>query len=184
MDKLIWSGPRESDISGLEDIFCASATIFGSNENGNDSYSKTYKRRIDHNNPECITDSFIVDMIGKRLEQYPDAKIMYYNPIFSKYLPDKYRDRVVCHNDISILEFLDSKCEVRQMASRMIPVVPFQKIDSIDLLKKLMSDLQNGRRYILQENHSSGGYGTHIVDKFNVEKAIESFNPKICVIIL
>ncbi len=178
MDKLIWSGPRESDISGLEDIFCASATIFGSNENGNDSYSKTYKRRIDHNNPECITDSFIVDMIGKRLEQYPDAKIMYYNPIFSKYLPDKYRDRVVCHNDISILEFLDSKCEVRQMASRMIPVVPFQKIDSIDLLKKLMSDLQNGRRYILQENHSSGGYGTHIVDKFNVEKAIASFNPQ------
>lgn len=178
MDKLIWSGPRESDISGLEEVFCASATIFGSNRNGNDSYSKTYMKRVDHNNPDCITDSFITDSISRRLEQYPDLKIMYYNPAFSKYLSDKYRNRIVCCNDMSILEFLNSKCEVRQMASRIIPVVPFQKINNINQLKKAMPDLQNGRRYILQENHSSGGYGTHIVDKFNFEKVISSFDPQ------
>lgn len=127
-------------------------------------------KRIDHNNPDCITDSFITDSISQRLEQYPDLKIMYYNPAFSKYLPDKYRDRIVCCNDMSILEFLDSKCEVRQMASRIIAVVPFQKINNINQLKKAMPDLQNGHKYILQENHSSGGYGTHIVDKFNNRK--------------
>lgn len=178
MDKLIWSGPRESDIPGLEDIFCASITIFGSNKNGNDSYSKAYMKRIDHNDPNCITDSFITDNIIQRMEQYPDLKIMYYNPVFRKYLPNKYSDRVVCCNDTSILEFLDSKCEVRQMASRIVAVVPFQKINNIDQLKKAMPDLQNGRRYILQENHSSGGYGTHIVDKFNIEKIISSFDPQ------
>ena len=34
---LLWSGPRESDISGLN-IFCASTTIFGSNMDNNIYY--------------------------------------------------------------------------------------------------------------------------------------------------
>lgn len=178
MDKLIWSGPRESDISGLENIFLTSVTIFGSNCNGNDSYSKTYMQRVDHNNPNSINNNFFNDKIIDRMEQYPDLKIMYYNPAFSKNMPEKYRDRIIGCNDMSILEFLDSKCEVRQMASRMVAVVPFQKINSICQLKNAMQDLQSGRRYILQENHSSGGYGTHIVDKFNVEKVISSFDPQ------
>lgn len=176
MDKLIWSGPRESDISGLENIFFESETIFGSNRNGNNSYSKTFAKRVDHNNPECITDSFITDSIIKCIEQYPDLKIMYYNPVFSQYLPDKYHNRVIGCSNMSMLKFLDSKCEVRQMASRIVTVVPFQKINSIDQLKKAMPELQKGRRYILQENHSSGGYGTHIVDKLNIEKVISSFD--------
>ncbi len=177
MDKFIWTGPRESDISGLDNVFCTSTTIFGSNKKNNHSYSKSRHKRVNHNDPNCIPDDFITANIVESIKQNPNLKIMYYNPIFSKFLPKEYRERVVGCNDLSILEFLDSKCDVRQMASRIVPVVPFQTINNVNELKKAMPNLQEGFEYILQENHSSGGYGTHIVNKDNIKRIISSFDP-------
>lgn len=177
MNPILWSGPRQSDIFGLDNLFCASSTIFGSNQDNNFSYSKSICTRIDHNKPDCISDNYNMDSIKNWIEIYPDLKIMYYNPLFSKYLPDRYTNRVVGSNDISILEFLNSKCDVRQMASRLISVVPFQKIENIYQVKKAMPKLHEGNKYILQENHASGGYGTHIVDLNNIENIISTVNP-------
>lgn len=178
MNHILWSGPRQSDIFGLDNLFCASSTIFGSNQGNNYSYSKSICTRIDHNKPDCISDNYNIDSIMKWIEVYPDLKIMYYNPLFSKYLPDRYADRIVGSNNYSILNFLNSKCDVRQMALRIIPVVPFQKIENINQLKKVMPQLREGSKYIIQENHASGGYGTHIVDLNNIKEITSTINPE------
>jgi len=170
---LLWSGPRESDVSEL-DIFCGSTTIFGSNGHKNRSYSKRKKLRVDHNKPDCITDDFYNQALEEWISEYPDLKILYYNSIYSQYLPEKYKKRVVGCNDLSLLEMLDSKKDVRKLASRIIPVVPFQEIYSVNQLLKILSATNNEKRYILQENHASGGYGTHIIDKSNIDLCIES----------
>ncbi len=172
---ILWSGPRESDIAGL-DCFCASTTIFGSNEENNRSYCKTEKIRIDHNRPDCITDSFYNDQFDEWVTKYPDLKVLYYNAYHSKYLPDKHKHRVIGKNDLSLLEFLDSKSEVRQIASKIIPVVPFQDIENIDQLLNLTVNVNKGDRYILQENHASGGYGTHIIDAESIDSCVETFD--------
>lgn len=173
---ILWSGPRESDISGLG-IFCASTTIFGSNQGNNRSYAKFNHIRVDHNQPDCVPDSYYDKNFEEWIKKYPDLKILYYNAIHSQFLPCKYRDRVIGCNDLSLLKLLDSKSDVRKLASRVIQVVPFQDIDNINQLLKIKSDIKNGKRYILQENHASGGYGTYIIDRNSISSCIESFNP-------
>lgn len=170
---LLWSGPRESDISGLN-IFCASTTIFGSNRGNNRSYSKSENLRVDHNQPDCITNDFYNEKFKEWLYKYPDLKILYYNSIYSQYLPREYKNRVVGCNDLFLLKLLDSKKDVRKLASRIIPVVPFQEIYSINQLLKTVLQSNKKKRYIFQENHASGGYGTHIIDKENIDLCIES----------
>ncbi len=172
---LLWSGPRESDISELN-CFCASITIFGSNQGNNCSYSGSTKTRVDHNQPDCIANDFFNEKIEEWLDEYPDLKVMYYNSIYSKYLPPKYRNRVVGSNELFLLELLDSKRDVRKLASKIIPVVPFQEIYSANQLLKIILNSKNKKRYILQENHASGGYGTHIIDKENISLYIESMD--------
>lgn len=173
---ILWSGPRESDILDLS-IFCASTTIFGSNQGNNRSYSTCNHIRIDHNQPDCVPNSYYNEKFEEWIKKYPDLKVLYYNAIHSQFLPYKYRDRVIGCNDLSLLELLDSKSYVRKLASRVIQVVPFQNIDNINQLLRFKSDINDGGRYILQENHASGGYGTHIIDKNNINSCIESFDP-------
>ena len=172
---ILWSGPRESDISGLN-IFCASTTIFGSNQENNRSYSKYKHTRVDHNQPDCVPNSYYNKRIDELISKYPDLKILYYNSIHSQYLPDEYKERVIGCNELSLLEFLDTKSDVRNLASRVIDVVPFQNIDNVNQLVKSTPNLQNGIKYILQENHASGGYGTHIIDQNSINLCIETFD--------
>ena len=172
---VLWIGPRESDIIDV-DLFCASITIFGNNQGNNYSYSKCQHTRIDHNQPNCISDTYNIEMLEKLVDKYPSLKIMYYNSIFSKYVPDKHRARIIGNNDMSILELLDSKIDVRRLAARTIPVVPFQEISSVDQLKNYITKIESDTQYILQENHASGGYGTHIINKNNMSLYINNFD--------
>lgn len=178
MKNLLWSGPRESDISGLESLFCASTTIFGSNENNNHSYTADIGIRIDHNQPESLPDEYCNEKIAAWIEKYPDLKILYYNPLYSRGLLPDYQKRVVGCNDLALLKLLDSKSTVRKIANKQIPVVPYQQVANLQQLYSAMPKLEAGLQYILQENHSSGGAGTHIVDKQNIRKIIDSFNPE------
>ena len=163
-EKIIWVGPRESDIVDCRNMFSGSVTIFGTNHNDNISYCDGKNIRIDHNNIEKIDNSFWENGIRELKKNFPSAKLLYYNSEFSYTLPKDLQKDVICCNSLSSLKMLKNKTAMRMAFSEMVPVVPFQEIaygDNIDLLS-LYTD---SSRLIFQENYSSGGSGTHIVNK-------------------
>lgn len=162
-DNLIWVGPRESDIYDCSNLFQGSITIFGSNCNGNISYCTKNSVRIDHNIPECIDDSFWIDELNKIKEKYPDSKILYYNNEFAYNITDELKKDVICCNELSLIKMLNDKSTMRMAFSELVPVVPFQELTYSDNLD-LTGLFSNKTMLIFQENNSSGGYGTHVVN--------------------
>lgn len=178
MKHILWLGPRESDVAYPDSCFCDSITIFGSGQGNNRSYSKDINTRINHNEPECLPDEYCEKSISECIEKYPDLKILYYNPLYSQALSPRSQDRVIGRNDLSLLKLLNSKSEMRRIAAKCIPIVPFQKTDSPKQLQSAMGGLQEGAQYILQENNASGGNGTHIINQDNYERIIAAFDPE------
>lgn len=176
MKNLLWSGPRESDIAGLDSRFCASTTIFGSNHGNNRAFSKDAHLRVNHNQPDSIPDEYFNDKIAEWIERYPDLNILYYNPLYSEKLLPSYQERVIGRNNLSLLKLLDSKSEMRRIANKSIPIVPFQKVENKKQLQNALHGLSSGVQYILQENNSSGGYGTHIVNKDSIDAFLYDFS--------
>ena len=163
IDSLIWVGPRESDIYDCSDLFQGSVTIFGSNCNENISYCAKNGVRIDHNIPECIDDSFWIDGLIELNKKYPDSKILYYNNEFAYNVTDELKKNVICCNEFSLIKMLNDKSVMRIAFSELVPVVPFQELTYSDNLD-LSSLFSNKSTMIFQENNSSGGYGTHVVN--------------------
>lgn len=160
---LIWVGPRESDISDCRNLFLGSVTIFGSNQNGNVSYCKENSVRIDHNVPGCVDDSFWINGLKNLKNKYPHSKILYYNSEFGYRIDNELKKDVVCCNSLSLLKMLDDKTTMRKAFSSLVPVVPFQELtysNSFDLSALFL----NVSKLIFQDNYSSGGYGTHVLD--------------------
>lgn len=162
-NNLIWVGPRESDIDDCKDLFCGSVTIMGSNQNNNIAYCATNQTRIDHNIPKCVDDSFWITGIQQLKLQYPDAKIMYYNAEFGFSLPDKMKNSIICCNKENILKLLKDKSATRKIFSSLVPIVPFQEIVYFSNFD-FSTLFEDACKFIFQENNSSGGYGTHIID--------------------
>lgn len=170
---LIWVGPRESDLCDCANLFCGSVTIFGPGTGSNIVYCPKNHVRIDHNIPGCVENSFWVDGIRSIKEHSPNAKIMFYNSEFSSDLPEDLDQDVICRNPLSMLKMLSEKVTTRMAFSQMVPVVPFQELtygNNFDL-SALFPDFP---KLIFQEDQSSGGYGTHIVEK-NDAKRLEAF---------
>lgn len=176
MKNILWIGPRESDVIGLGPCFCGSITIFGSGQGNNRSYSKDIHTRINHNQPDCLPDEYCDKYISEYIEKYPDLKILHYNPLYSRALSPRYQDRAIGRNALSLLELFNSKSDMRRIAAKCIPIVPFQKIDSQKQLQGAVSGLLKGAQYILQENDASGGNGTHIINQDNFEDFLATFD--------
>lgn len=169
-DNLIWVGPRESDIYDCANLFQGSITIFGSNCNGNISYCTKNGIRIDHNIPECIDNSFWIDGLKELKDKYPNSKILYYNNEFAYNITDNLKKDVICCNEHSLIKMLNDKSTMRMVFSELVPVVPFQELTYSENLD-LSSLFSNKSMLIFQENNSSGGYGTHVVN-INVDTPI------------
>lgn len=178
MKHILWLGPRESDVTDFVPSLRASITIFGSGQGNNRSYSKDIRTRMNHNQPDCLPDEYCSQRITEHLRKYPDSKILYYNPLYTQALSPLHQDCVIGCNDLSLLELLNSKSEMRKIADKCIPIVPFQKIGSLKQLQTATQELQEGGQYILQENNASGGNGTHIINQDNIEQFLTTFNPK------
>lgn len=176
MDKLIWIGPRESDICDCQELFAGSVTIFGSNKNNNISYCAQNNVRIDHNAPGCIENDFWNENIQKIMDAHPNCKIMYYNSEYSIEILKELREKVICCNQLSLLKMLADKAVMRISISNYIPTVPFQQIwysKNADVEAAFpMAD-----KLIFQENNSSGGYGTHLINIHDLNK-LDKFEGK------
>ena len=173
---LIWVGPRESDIYDCREMFCASVTIFGTNHHNNIAFCSNNNMRIDHNSEGQISDMFWISSLYQLKKKYPDAKFLYYNSEYSDTLSEDLKSDVICSNSMSTLKMLKDKMAMRIAFSRLIPVVPFQQIVYSENLN-ISNLFPDTSTLIFQENISSGGFGTYIVERKNIMN-FRNFNGK------
>lgn len=176
MKKLIWIGPRESDIVECKSLFYKTITIFGSGKGNNRAYCILNNKRIDHNSPNCVPNTFWNSELTSIKNELTDFKIMYYNTEFIDELDEEYKNEVICLNEKVLLKILSDKKTTRSLFCNTMPVIPFQLLDPAILDD--YSRLFNENKYLIfQELHSSGGFGTHLICSSEIEK-IRSFSGK------
>lgn len=159
--KLVWVGPKESDIfySGLD--FFRSITFNGSNTGGNISFTSKNNIRIDHisDGSKWHLNSFLRQELDSTLED-PDIRFLFYNPVQGLRLGQEITSRMLCLNPPELIDFFRNKANMRSFAQECIPVVPY-----VNFTGKIMPNAQfnsmEKHGYVLQTVHSSSGAGTH-----------------------
>ena len=160
MEYLVWVGPRDIDVKFCP-IFSQSICYY-SNRN-------TYVTRKAH-----IYGQFFVDFVSNEMEKiisiHTGAKFVFYNPKIAYSLPPNLREYVICLNSKFILDLLSDKIYTRYWLGNYVPVLPTVLLDahhlSIESLKEKLGDYDS---YIVQQNRSSGGFGTFCLSASDAE---------------
>lgn len=163
-NNVVWIGTKESDILHTNHFFNNSITTCGSGKNGNFSFSVSKNTRINYNvnNPEYT--QYLLKQMNAIVEKDSKVQFMYYNPYYAHLLSPNLSKHVCCLNTKSIMDLLRSKCEMRTLASKYIPIVPFERITGKELYNKLsLINSSKASKWIVQENISSGGEGTFVI---------------------
>lgn len=167
-NKIVWIGTKESDIFHTNKFFNSSITACGSGKNGNYSFSVANNIRINYNvdNPEYT--QYLLKNMKRTIVDDPMVQFMYYNPYYAHLLDSSLASHVCCLNPKPIMNLLRSKCEMRIFASKCISIVPFERILGREINTVLASNINiTEKKYIVQENISSGGEGTYVVSNIN-----------------
>lgn len=161
MSNFFWISPRESD--GLFNKNIKKAIAFYSSDNiqttrSNIPYGKEY-------------DKFLENHIHTILKQNPQAKFMFYNPKLAYSLPEYLHSNFICINSLRLLNKISDKVYTRFWLSKSIPTLPTVLLSGSELnfvdLERLFQGYDS---FIVQENRSSGGFGTYILTKENSSK--------------
>ena len=158
MSYLVWVGPRFSDIQFSKSI--VESICYFSDEN-------PMPDRKSHPYGKIFLD-FIEDKMISILRFHPDANFIFYNPKIAYYLDKKLRKYVLCLNEKAILNLLGDKIHTRFWLGNYVPVLSSVLLDSASLnFEELENKLGDSEAYIIQENRSSGGFGTFYVSREN-----------------
>lgn len=167
--KLVWVGPRESDIKYSNMAFDYTVTYNGKNENIHFSYTAQKQMRINQYNTNCWNlPQYLRDQITY-LSNSNQLKLMFYNPMQSYLLGDEYVSRTICMNQRNTIELIRNKGKMRTLAQECIPVVPYVQFSGNKLPNIQFKGHTDGT-LILQEVISSGGYGTRRMTISQCEK--------------
>lgn len=91
-------GIRKSDLLSVNFLYQGSITFFGDGKDGNICLFKEGIIRKNHNIELEIFKEFNRKSILQVLNEDPDAKFMFYNPILAYSLEENLRERVICLN--------------------------------------------------------------------------------------
>lgn len=158
-EKLVWVGPRESDIlfSGIDYYY--SVTFNGSNNETNISFTSCVNTRINHNSAkEWNLGSYLKEQICMPAKD-PNVRFIFYNPIQAYSFGTDVVARTNYLNSYELLDFLRNKALVRSFVQNHIPVVPYVAFSGRSL-PVVSFDVGKPNVYVLQKVHSSGGNGT------------------------
>ena len=171
---IYWIGVRESEIYDANDLFDGSITTYGSNKNGNYAFDKSYNYRYDCNADNNNWIDFVNDNCKHIIEIDENAKFMlYYSPEYSD-LDDDIKERVICNNSETIIDFLDNKITSRIWVSEFINTVPYAILSKSKIsYKYLKKRFPNYSDFVLQHCESSGGSGTLYINKSNHKNVIK-----------
>ena len=158
-EKIVWVGPRESDIlySGID--FFRTITYNGSNTGNNVSFTSINETRIDHNQYDAKKlRGFLDEQLLKVLQKH-EVKFLFYNTLQAYSLNPKIINRILGANRRELLMFLRSKANMRAFAEKHIPVIPYvafsgKNIPDVNFL------IGKKGEFVLQDVRSSSGHGT------------------------
>lgn len=161
---MIWVGPKHSDLYNDRGFFDTSITFCGPGGAKNASLTGSSGKRINYNAPDFTPGAFFANSMKKKISEDPNVKFMFYNPLHVFFYSEEIIRHCLCVNSRELLEHLDTKPDMRIWASRYVPIVPFEELEG----GRCRSFLQQKRGlHIIQDPHSSGGFGTTLYDAEN-----------------
>lgn len=160
-EKLVWIGPRESDILYSNINFYRSVTYNGNNTGNNVSLTSRLGTRINHisDAAKWNLSDFLKGELYPLLDD-PDVRFLFYNPMQSYLLGNDFSARTLCLNEQSLLTFFRDKSNMRKFAQDCIPIVPYVNFTG-PKFPNLSFNIGDKNTYILQKVFSSSGQGTH-----------------------
>lgn len=158
--------------SGID--FFKSITFNGSNTNGNHSFTSQIETRIDHirDGKTWHLNQFLQRELIPLLRD-PEIRFLFYNPAQSIFLGNGISERTLCLNKAELLHFFSDKANMRTFAQELIPVVPFVHFMG-HVFPEVHFSINSGKKYILQNVHSSSGVGTHCLSLEDCRNYVEN----------
>ena len=160
-EKIVWVGPRESDILYSNIDFYRSVTYNGTNTDRNISLTSETGIRIDHISTHKKWG--LIPFLKREL--YPllndsSVKLLFYNPLQSYLIGDQVPKNTLCLNDHDILDYFRNKANMRTFAQDCIPVVPYVHFTGAEV-PQVSFDIGEKDVFALQKVYSSSGRGTY-----------------------
>lgn len=178
---LVWVSPRESDLNVASHLFVGSSTVYGSNKNGNRSYSSQTGWRENHND---VTPQQIATMASDQIEfaRADDrVRFMSYNPYYTHGGDPLVLNRSTCLNDVSVLSMFADKRSFRRFAQRVVDVPDFRILRQSECTPQRLEELFP-KGSVVQRGISSGGEGTFVVlPKSDLPSALDDPNEALLV---
>lgn len=163
MRKLIWVGPRLSDIQAIRRLFSGAVTIFGGEaDEGYVSFEGMNGWRPDHNaeaNRERIA-AFYKSELARIPE---DADLLCYG---AEWTYCAQSNRAPYRNDPVLTQTLSDKMRVRLLFADRMPVVPSQLMFAAECtIDRLAERFPSARSFVIQASFGSGGAATYRLDR-------------------
>lgn len=178
MNHIYWLGVRKSDLLAVDFLYRGSITFFGDGEDGNICLFKENIARKNHNIELEIFKKFNKNSILQILQDDPDAKFMFYNPMLAYSLENSLKEKVICLNEIGILKVINDKMLCKLWLRDTVKMVETIQMFGNELnLTTLNNLLNNKKEYVIQLPISSGGTGTYILNEKNQDEIISKISP-------
>lgn len=178
MNHLYWVGVRKSDLLSVDSLYEGSITLFGDGKGKNISLFGTGISRKNHNIESPVFLEFYKMAILQILNENPDAKFMFYNPIIAYSLERRLREKVICLNGFDILKVIDDKMLCRLWLKNTVQLLESAQLFGKEIsLAHLDNIMGKGDEYILQLPISSGGTGTYILNRQNYDRVTKELLP-------
>jgi len=160
---LYWIGVRESEISGIENLFSGSINVFGSNIKHNFSFDKEFSWRFDCNIDHNEWIEYIDAKAGEIIQRDPNCWFMLYYPADYPYYTETVRNRVRYLNDMDIITLLENKIQSKLWLGKYVPLLPYTLEMGQDIkMPALRAKLGDAKEFVIQAASSCGGSGTRL----------------------
>lgn len=170
MSKLVWVGKFYSDIHFTENLFKLAITIYApsSPQIKVISYlNKNSNETVSISNPDYCR--FVCDQIRKLLIE-DDYIFMFYNDYLASQILLFYPNLkdVFVYTNAKQHSWLISKTYTRLLLNNVVEMPPFAfKIKPECTFSNLKTNFPTADKFVIQDNNSSGGHGTFILDAYN-----------------
>lgn len=175
---LFWIGIRESELEDTNNFFDGSITIFGSNKDNNYSFDKEYGYRYDYNQESDALDIYINEKAMEIIKRYPNCQFMLYYPTDVNILYNDILDRIICVNEIDLINLLENKIDTRIWLADIVPIPPYtiEYGENISL-GKAQKKFPNYTKFVIQADYSCGGSNTWLFCDSNAAEILDKLVP-------
>lgn len=162
--KKIFVGPKEVSLKNTT-FFDASVNLIGSNKNNNFSYSE--ERQFEFWNPDNAKREIkIYNELLKKISE--PAEIMGYNPNLVRYCDIPDHMKLVCINDISLIDIFDDKIKTHSFFRGIVPILDYTTLKGSEFSYKDLAP--NGETLVVQLPYGGGGSKTFLCSEDNYKE--------------